>query len=178
MKSIKILVLAIFSLFAVNTQAQMSIGVTGGIALPMGDFGTALNMGFGGGLVGKYMLNENMAVGANVGYIQFSTDLDGFSTSMMPITGLFEYYLGSGSFKPYLGADLGMYNLSVTVTYLDTEISASEMYFGFAPTAGFLYGINDNMAFNVNAKYHYVMSGDGSSTFLGVNLGLIYTLGK
>jgi len=176
MKSIKIFAFVLLSFFALNTHAQMHIGATIGAQVPMGDFGDAMNPGFGINFFGKYSLNESMAVGLNVGYHSFGSDLEGFSCTMMPVTGLFEYYLGSGAMKPYLGVDLGFYKYSFDMEFMGISSSVSETYLGFAPTGGILYGLNDKMSLVANLKYNVVLSEDSSTGYLGINAGLVYQI--
>ena len=180
MKKIKVLILVVLGFFALNSQAQFSAGLTVGAQLPMGDFGDAYNTGFGFNAVGKYNLNDNMAVGLNVGYNSFGSDIDGVSSSMMPITALYEYHFGSNEFKPYLGADIGLYNFSwktkIDMGILGTvEADDSKMYFGFAPTAGVLYDLSDSFGLCGNVKYHVVSTEGNSSSFLGINVGGIFS---
>ena len=179
MKKVLILVFVLFGLGALNSQAQINVGATVGAQLPMGNFGDAYNTGFGFNLSGKYMLNDNMAVGLNLGYNAFGSEIEGFKSSMMPITALFEYQFGDGPFKPYVGADLGLYifgyKIEMTIMGQTIKESGSDMYFGFAPVAGVLYGLSDNLSLNGNLKYNFVMSEGDASTFLGINVGVVYS---
>ncbi len=170
MKKLKLLLVAI--VFAVTANAQIQIGVSGSLGLPMGDFGDAAKMGIGATVTGKYALNETMTVGANIGYLSFSSDLDGFSWTIMPITALFEYNLG----KFYVGSDLGFYSYGVKFEYEGIEGSSSKTYLGFAPTVGANFPINEKMSFNANAKYNVIMSDGESTSYLGINLGLLFNL--
>lgn len=180
MRRIKILFLVLMGFVALNTQAQFKVGLTVGPQIPMGDFGDAYNIGFGGNVVGKYMLNDNMAIGLNIGYNSFGSDVDGVSSSMMPITALYEYHFGENEFKPYIGADLGLYNYSwkmeIDMPFVGkTKIDDSKMYFGFAPTAGVLYGLSDKFGLCGNVKYHIITTEGSSSSFLGINVGGIFS---
>jgi len=185
MKKISILVFALLGFFAFNAQAQINVGATIGAQIPMGDFSNDLKTGFGINAVGKYMLNENMALGLNLGYSKFGTDIDGLSCSMMPVTALFEYYFGDGNVKPFLGADLGLYNYNAKVEYTimgqSQSSSDSKSYLGFAPTVGILCDLNDNFSLLANLKYNYVMSkddatGESAATWLGINVGAIFRI--
>ncbi len=180
MRKIQILLVVVLAFLALNVNAQINIGATIGAQLPMGSFGDGYKTGFGFNAVGKYMLKENMAVGLNLGYSAFGSDVDGVSSSMMPITGLFEYHFGSGALKPYVGADLGMYRFGykMEMEIMGEKISesGSEMYLGFAPTGGILYGMSDKLSLCANLKYNYVMSEGDAATFLGINVGIVYKI--
>lgn len=177
----KLLLAAVVVLFSLGASAQFKLGVSGGLGLPMGDFGDGYKMGFGGGVAGKYMLNEKLAVGLNIGYYSF-TAKDEFGGSdvkfsAMPITGLINYYFATEGFKPYVGADLGFYSCKSKTNFMGVDFSATATKFGFAPTVGFAYGLSDKMDLDVNAKYHFISTEGSSTSFLGINVGLIFALG-
>ena len=178
MRKLRILVVAIISFVTFSASAQIGIGGTVGLTLPMGDFGNGLKTGFGFNAIGKYNLSDNMAIGASVGYSSFGTGSDNLSFGVIPITGLFEYSFGSGAFKPYLGSDLGLYMFRSKVTFFGNSSSSSDTYFGFAPTAGATYEFKSNLSFCANLKYNFVMSDNSNSTWLGINAGIIFKLGK
>jgi opacity protein-like surface antigen len=167
-----LLIAAMLLVFGV-TQAQIHVGATIGPQFPLGDFGDAAKAGFGLNVAGKYMLNENMAVGLNLGYTRFGTGVEDFSYSMIPVTGLFEYHFGTGNIKPYAGADLGLYSFGVKFKIGDESSSDSKMYFGFAPTVGALYGLSDKLSLCANLKFNCVLSEGDASTWLGLNVGAI-----
>jgi outer membrane protein W len=180
MKKFTVLFLALFCLFSFSANAQMSGGATLGLQAPIGDFADGAKMGVGINLFGKYMLNDNMAVGANLGYNRFGAEDFGWdevdynaSFSMIPITGLFEYHFGGSSLKPYVGADLGIYRFGMRVKYEGESESESELYFGLAPVAGITYDINETLKFIANLKLHNVFAEDESLSWIGINAGVI-----
>ena len=170
-----LLIGAMLLIFSIS-QAQINVGATIGPQIPMGSFGDSFNVGFGFNAAGKYMLQENMAVGLNLGYSRFGTDSDGFSGSMVPITGLFEYHFTSGKFKPYIGADLGLYRYGVKYEISGSTSKDSEIYFGFAPTGGVLYGLNENLSLCANLKLNYVIAEGDGVTWLGLNFGAFFKI--
>lgn len=68
-----------------------------------------------------------------------------------------QYYFGEGSFRPFVGAGLGIYSLSVITTKFTSQgvtpsgTIASESSFGFYPRVGFDYG-----HFNISIDYNLV----------------------
>jgi len=183
MKKLSVLLFALLCFFSLNVNAQIVGGATVGLQAPMGDFGDGAKMGFGINLVGKYMLNENMAVGLNLGYNRFGAedlglgdyDVDA-SFFAIPITGLFEYHFSGNTVKPYIGADLGLYSLGAKAKYQGESASTSDMYFGLAPVAGILYDISENLTFCANIKLHNVFSDGDSTSWFGINAGVIIPL--
>ena len=169
----KITLVALMVVFAFGVNAQIKLTVGGGLAIPLGDFGDATKTGFGGNVGVKYMLNENMAVGANLGYIMMGEKYSGFKASLLPITGSYTYYFKSEGVRTYLGFDAGYYSMTVRITSYPSD---SKSALGFAPTAGFEYGLNDRLALDVNAKYNYIMYKGDATSYVGINVGLIYSL--
>ena len=191
-----------------TSNAQIAIGLTGGFGSPMGDMASkdkfSLGNGFGGGLSGRYFLNDNMAVGLNIGYYSFSFhDVPPAITSNsyynLPITAAFDYYFMDEGFKPYAGLELGYihtsYKLTQDVSGVSVDIKGSKGGLLFAPVVGVAYELNDNLDILLNAKYMYgltegktdlEMTASGQSqttsvdyyntTFLNVNLGVSYRL--
>ncbi len=180
MKKLSFLFIALFFAFSFSANAQIYGGATLGLQAPMGDFADAANMGIGVNLTGKYMFNENMAVGLNLGYNRFGGEDFNFgdgdyevSYSMVPITGLFEFHFGGETIKPYVGADLGLYNFGARVKYSGETESDSEMYFGLAPVAGILYDLNESLKLCANIKLHNVFAEGESLTWFGINAGVV-----
>ncbi|OFY13101.1 MAG: hypothetical protein A2X11_13115 [Bacteroidetes bacterium GWE2_42_24] len=186
------LMLAVVMMAGFSSQSfgQIKIGVNAGLGLPMGDFGDSYKMGFGGSVEGKYFLNENIAVGATFGYYSF-TGKDELLTALslgtessadakftiMPILATVDYYFATEGFKPYVGAGVGLYSWKSKVTipnYGDYEVTGSD--FGVAPTVGFCYGLSEKIDLNVNAKYNMIFTEGSSTTYLGVNVGIIFAL--
>ncbi len=174
MKSI-LLISAMSLIFSIS-QAQVELGVTVGAQIPTGDLGNGTKTGYGLNVVGKYFVKEDIAFGLNLGYSRFKTDAEGVSFSIVPITGLFEYYFSSQKVRPYVGADIGAYSFGAKVEYMGISESESKIYFGFAPTGGLLCRINGQLSFCANLKYHYVTSEGSASTWLGVNAGVVIKL--
>ncbi len=191
MKTIKrIAVLAALTFLTVAASAQIKIGANAGLMMPMGDFADVASTGFGGSIVGKYMINDQMAAGLNIGYYKMGEELDGYENALTPITANFTYYFGSEGFKAYAGADLGMYMYSYKYSMTDTysyggystsysvDLDGSESYFGLAPVIGCEYDFSDALALDVNVKYNYIMAEEDAITALGINVGIVYSLGK
>lgn len=192
MKKLMMLMLAVILMAGFSSQSfgQIKIGANAGIGLPMGDFGDGYKMGFGGSVEGKYFLNDKIAVGASIGYYSFTlkdemlTILQSFSESItdskytvMPILATVDYYFATEGFKPYVGAGVGLYSAKIKVSDSklgDGEETSSDM--GIAPTVGFCYGLSEKIDLNVNAKYNMIFTEGSSTTYLGINAGIIVAL--
>jgi len=184
-----------------TSNAQIAIGLTGGMGLPMGDMSnkdkSSLGSGFGGGLTGRYFLNDNMAVGVNLSFFSFTVNdvPSGITASYsnLPITAAFDYYFMDEGFKPYAGLEAGFINASYKTSGGGAEVSFSKGGLLVAPVVGFAYGINDNIDLMLNAKYMFGMTSGKQdvsvsgttvnvetydATFLNINLGVAYKLGN
>jgi hypothetical protein len=159
-----------------TVKAQIGIGANAGLAMPMGSFGDAYNMGFGGSAYGQYTLNDQMTIGLNIGYYSFSgknvPSGSDISWSYMPVVADFKYMLSSEKFMPYVGLGLGLYSASSKVEIMGISASASESKFGFAPMVGFWMG--DDFKWGANLSYNAV----SDASYLGINIGIVYPLGK
>jgi outer membrane protein W len=185
MKKLQIIAFLLLGLIAFNVSGQISVGATIGAQLPMGDFSDIAKTGFGFNAMGTYSLDDNMAVGLNIGYNQFGKveipffeETETITYSMIPITGLFHYYFSNGTLRPFAGADLGLYSMGAKVKFMGVETSDSKTYFGFAPTVGAMYELNDDVFLCGNLKYHYVSSEDIASTWVGINVGAVIKISK
>jgi outer membrane protein W len=163
-----------------TSNAQISIGVTGGfgtamdLAKPVSTGGDKLasENGFGGGITGRYWLNDNMAVGLNVSYFSFnSKDVPSGVTSsysVTPISLAFDYYFMDEGFKPFAGLEAG-YMIGSWIAKYEANIGGSgdptfDMSYKnnglfVAPVVGVAYGINDNFDILLNAKYMLGLNG-------------------
>jgi opacity protein-like surface antigen len=165
-----------------TSNAQVSVGLTGGLGLPMGDMASKDKMnignGFGGGITARYWLNEKMAVGLNASYFSFTpNDIPSgvtASMSVLPISAGFDYYFMEEGIKPFVGLELGMVNNSIkfsqTVSGVTAESTASKTGLLVAPVVGIAYGVTDAIDISLNAKYIYGMTDgkvDVKTTFNG-----------
>ncbi|MFZ4400656.1 MAG: hypothetical protein ACOYO1_11520 [Bacteroidales bacterium] len=177
MKKLMTIVLAVVLIagFTSTSNAQISIGAKAGIALPMGTFGDAVGMGFGGSAIGEYTLNDNMTLGLNIGVYSFAGktislpflgDITGPSSTIIPIIADFKYYFSAENFKPYAGAGLGMYMFN----------NGGGSNLGISPKVGFWMG--DGFQYGASIDYNMIFVTGGSNAYLGINVGILYPLGK
>jgi hypothetical protein len=121
----------------------ITIGVEGAFVLPVGNWGDAAGVGFGGMAKGAYNLNDEMSLALRVGYLyHLSKEIMGtdVTSSELPILVGFRYQTGLGL---YGDLSLGLVNASVDAG----SVSDSEMNFGMLVGVGF-----NIMSFNVAAN--------------------------
>tara|TARA_B100001059_G_C17603520_1_gene460796 strand:- start:253 stop:786 length:534 start_codon:yes stop_codon:yes gene_type:complete len=163
-------------LFTFTGNTQISATLNGGTLL-VSDWDEGAFLGFN--LEGKYDINENMRAGIALGFYNWSESENGFKfgLNIIPVSASFEYKILTGDFRPYAGINLGL-NRTSSYFKIDGESDRdAENDLSFAPVVGAEYWISDNLGINFNAKYHYILNGDGNVdnlTAIALNLGVVY----
>ena len=173
-----VIAVAISMLFSFSANAQIKLGLNGGIQVPTED---GAKTGFGGGINGEYLVTPNIGVGLNAGYYSFGKEeAYGISTNsyLIPVTLTGKYYFLTESIQPYGGVDVGFYTIGAKAKYQGISESASDSYFGFAPVVGLQFKLSDALALDINAKYNLIFSEGESTSIVGFNIGIVYTFGK
>ncbi len=158
--------------FTSNSNAQISLGVGGGIGLPMGNFGDAAEMGFGGLVRGEYPMGD-MNLTFTTGYLMFGGKEIGspgfmIKTSWSAIPLLFgsKYYFGDGL---YGMAEVGLNMLTVKIEMdifgAKGESEASESKIGYSAGVGYELPLGDAMKLDLGVKYQALAS---DASFIGV----------
>ncbi len=171
----KVMFVLMFALLVSSVFAgEMSFGVNGELALPMGDFGDSAGMGFGGSVQGEYGINEQLIGTASVGYLMWNgkdewEDMN-FKWSCIPIKAGAKYNIGeSGLYGIF---ELGMYMFAFEFDYEFMGYSVkgddTESEFGFAPGVGYQMPIGESMKLDISAQYEIA----GDFDFLGIDIGL------
>jgi hypothetical protein len=161
MKKGLFIVACLFGLAPV-ANAQMgpvSLGLE--IALPMGDFGDAYGLGYGLSVGYEHPLGDNLALGAQIGYIMLSPkeEIKDFikSSSMMPLQVAAKYYFSEQQNGAYAMALIGVHNSSVTTEDIDLgpfgtiegeTVSNTNLSFGLG--AGFVVNNKIDIALRYN----------------------------
>lgn len=157
-------------------QGRMFLGGEAGISVPMGDFGDAVNMGFGLNALFHYFVIPNLAINTSLGYWTwgYDGDVDGSLTDIPWFFGAFYEFYGDG-FNPIIGADLGLHFLSGSdVEYQGITIykGDSDTKFGFSPYAGAAIPISDGWDFRGILKFNIVEDGNHFNIQFGVRKAL------
>src|SRR5690606_21924762 len=138
---------------AVAQDGRFSIGAE--LALPMGDFGDASSIGFGGSVRYEHPVGDNIGLTGTVGYLIFGgketseggVTFDGPDYSMIPIQVGGKYYFTEQQLGFYAGLELGVHSTtakipssSITiggVTIETPEVSTSSTDLSYAPQIGY-----------------------------------------
>jgi Outer membrane protein beta-barrel domain len=139
----------------------------------------------------SYRIQDNLSVGLRMesalitrgfsGTVTAGTSFDVAAIGSYTLNG--QYYFGESSFRPFVGAGLGIYSLAavkVTAGGASGNAVAAESKFGFYPRVGFDYG-----HFNLSIDYNLVPSSaitgiteTFTNNYLGIRLGAYFGGGK
>ena len=174
----KVILMLAVALCVTTASAQFSVGANIGTQISTEEGNTT---GFGFGINAEYLIMPNIGLGANLGYYILDREKeDGVTATayLMPFTLTGKYYFLTENFRPYAGIDLGIYTLGVRASGkaegFSVSASYSETKFGVGPVAGFQFGLSDNLALDINAKYSHIFLEGESTGFVGINAGIVY----
>ncbi len=150
---------------AMDDTRPVTIGIAGGLALPLGTFGDAVNSGYAvQGSVGFRPSVVPFGLRADVTYQSF--DFDGFDASGSilsgTLNGLIELATTSGV-RPYLIAGVGAYNLGGDFNG-DTEL-------GVNGGAGLRFALSGFNTF-LEARYHSIFTENNNTNVIPILFGI------
>ncbi|MFH1004608.1 MAG: outer membrane beta-barrel protein [Bacteroidota bacterium] len=185
----KILFFAFLLCVSFSLKAQFKLGPSIGLQLPLFRFSSYATAGFSFGGTAKYMLNDKMAVGGNIFYSSFSENrwesyYGIYKYSVIPITGMFQYYFADNDIRFYCGGDFGLYILQREWRYYGNPLYGSNPYsdssteLGMAATFGMEYKINDKIILDGNTKLHFMLTEDDFIYIGLLNFGILFNLSK
>ncbi|MBN1503652.1 MAG: porin family protein [Candidatus Eisenbacteria bacterium] len=163
-------------------MSMMTVGVSAGYGLPMGDFADCYDGGFMVGLNGCYMFTDMYGMELGVDWVSFAAcedmagDLD-IKWQYIPITLDFLAKFPAGNFSPYVKGGVGYYLGSATGDDVpdDTE---NENDFGINVGGGIQVPFAETMMFDVGLGYNYVMTeeedieGSYNISYLAIKAGI------
>ncbi len=181
MKKLSILFALVAVSFGSSLNAQkMDLGLGGALALPMGDFSDASDMGFGGNISLNYFITEQISAGVEVNGLFFPETDYGIASNLytsFPIQVVGRYFFLTDDFKPYAGLGLGFYlmqnELRYSQEYLEANTSIKDQNidqggFGISPRIGFDYAFNKWVALNLEVNYNLVFNEKTESIIIEV----------
>lgn len=172
-----------------KAAAQFSLGIHGSYFAPDAKDAKGL---YGAGLQAKVFVTEQFAVGVGVKSIkeEFKGTGYDFTNTIVPITGMFEYYLTKGVVRPYVGAEAGVFTSTLKGNVLGVNSETTSSKFGAAPKFGIAIPVG-NLGIFAEGTYNFIFDNkDGSnngspgnadfstsSKFFMVNAGLTFGFG-
>lgn len=154
---------------AFSQEGRFSVGAE--LAIPMGDFGDAVGIGFGGSLRYEAPVGDNLGITGTAGYLSFSGKNGGESTYMIPVQAGLKYYFTEQQmgFYGHVMAGLHFYKSYeidlVNFTIEETTTSA----FSYAPEIGYHL---DNIDFGL--RYQFVSTEGSTTSYLGLRVAYVF----
>jgi opacity protein-like surface antigen len=160
----------------------------GGISGPTGDFGDAVDTGWGlGGSIG-YGIGRNTVLSWGIAYHRFGEDFGGDPdfdghVGITPITMAVDYGFSSrGKVRPWISGGIGLYHLSEEIeefvppsTFITT--SESENDFGFNFGFGIATPLSGSTTFGAGFKFHHIAGDEFPDTnFITLQAGVAFPL--
>ncbi len=157
----------------------ISVGVMGGLSMPMGDLGDAVESGFN--ITGSIYLRpaaRTLMFRGDVGYESFSgkgsNSVVGYDLNVLSFTGNVIFPLGmgegEGSIRPYLIGGGGLYRTSIDGTGAIGG-STSDTNFGLAAGGGLEFQLAGFSTF-AEARFTNVFSDGDSSRWIPITFGI------
>lgn len=179
-----------FTAFTFQSHAQSNIGVNLSTALPIGDFANNTNFGIGGGISYDYYFNDKFDLGLEAEFLAFPVDAAGIDGSfgLIPVLVTGGYHTDYGNEIDFYG-ELGV-GVFLGTNPLDDDITTN---FGISPRIGLAFELGNRLFFDASIRYGLVFDAQdaetvtsngftvstaavGNTGYLGLNLGILYTL--
>lgn len=181
----KLCVVALATFLSTSAFAQngrFSVGAE--LGLPMGDFGDATSLGFGGSLRYEHPLGDNMGLTLTAGYLMFSgKEIAGFELGdwgMIPAQVGIKYYFTEQQEGFYGMLELGIHSVSYkaqiptgfdlttgAITYSEETISDTNL--SYAPEIGYHLANVD-----LGLRYQLISTEGSTTSYLGVRLAYVF----
>ena len=199
MKKLLLVVVALALVFAVSVpsqaQGKMSLSVGGDLLLPLGSFGDAVSMGFGGSVRGQYDITPMFSAGVTVGYYTWSAKSSGiasYSFHGLPFRVFGKYYfMPEGKLRVYGMFELGLFfgstgDITVPGTTIPglgtfgggTVAGASSTDFNYVPEVGLEFPLGSGKTkLDASIRYDGIATSGGSGN-LGFRVGVNFPIGS
>ena len=157
-----------FGATASYAQGRFSVGAE--LALPQGDLGDFVGMGFGGSVRYEAPINDNLSWMGTVGFLTFGEkDNSTVKASMIPVLAGAKYYFTESSNGFYAGAELGLVFASSKYEILGEEEKESSSEFAFGPQIGYHLANID-----ISARYLIMKIEDGDANSIGFRVAYVF----
>lgn len=163
---------------AAQSSKSASIGISGGAAIPMGDFADFYTTGYNGtvslmlksygspiglrvdGMYNKLSVKDDAVITLPAGFVE--------SASIMSANANIVYSLPGTGITPYLIGGGGIYSMKLQGNGFDTD---SESKFGVNGGIGAAFPLSGFNTF-IEARLHHIFSDESSTQFIPVTFGI------
>lgn len=168
-----------------------TFGVSGGVSLPMGDFGDGVKTGFNAGAHLAFkpaMLPFGVRVEGQFNRFDIKAfdddidlDVDGNAQIISgTVNGVFGVPAASSAFRPYVIGGVGVYNERVSGSAFGIDVSDSQTKFGLNGGVGIEFGLSGLATF-IEARYHLIFDAEddeetgasgSNTTYIPISFGI------
>lgn len=166
-------------LSAASAQAQVSVGVGGGLTIPIGDFGDGFKTGWHGLANVGYDLPSGLGLRGDFYYGQNSVDVTGASGKAKLAGGfgnVLYNFKGAGTIHPYVLGSLGFINAKGDVSAGGVSASGSETKIAFGGGAGVKFKAGSDANIFVEGRYISVNTSGSKTNFIPITVGVSFGL--
>ncbi len=169
-----LLIVLIFSSTFLLAQKQ-GISIGGNVYFPVGDWSDVANTGFGGSATYEHQLSKQVAGVIYSGYTSFSSDVEGFSWTVVPLlvgakfyfTPKWDWYIAG-----LLGVDFVTADYSISAGGYTSEGSESSTEFAGNFNFGYEVKTSNKGSVDISAGFVYV----NQLSYFGMRLAYIFRL--
>lgn len=175
MKKIFLFFIAILSLSSLNAQNKQYYTAAWDMGFPVGSMKGFISKASmrGGHFSAHYFLNDNVAIGLNLGFNRYYKTLPrqtfypnpgsaitassyNYANSIPMTIGGYYHFLQDSPIRPYAGIGIGANYMHERVIIQDTESSSDQWSFMFTPEVGLFipFGKNCPVGMNISARYN------------------------
>ena len=194
----KLFVLIIILLFIVNGRSfaqKATLGVSGEVGIPTGNFGDGFTTGLGVLASIGYNPNPHVTLTFKSGYLSFpGNDIIATfgnytakvtpSWSIVPFLAGGKFYFNADAPRFYGSADLGLYLLTVSASATITSGnstssgtgSTNEADFGISPGFGVQFQSSEKTNVDLHLNYSTIFTSGSTASWLGLGVGLNFAL--
>jgi opacity protein-like surface antigen len=165
------------ALSAQSTDKPVSLGVSGGLSLPMGDFGESRNSGYtiAGHLYFKPASLKSLRLRADAGYDRWDIEGANANTRNISVVGnvLYDFPVQSSTSitRPYLLGGLGLHSIKTSATSGGVTNRPGDTNLGLQVGGGLTFQLSGFSTF-AEAKFVNVFGDGGSVRYIPVTFGV------
>lgn len=166
-------------LSAASAQAQVSVGVGGGLTIPTGDFADGFKTGWHGLANVGYDLPSGLGVRGDFFYGQNNVDatgVDGKAKLAGGFGNVLYTFKSAGTIHPYVLGSIGFINAKAELEQGGLSFDDSETKIAFGGGAGVKFKAGSDSHIFAEARYISVNTSDSKTNFIPITVGVSFGL--
>ncbi len=164
-------------LSAASAQAQVSVGVGGGLTIPLGDLGDVAKTGWHGLANVGYNLPSGLGLRGDFYYGENKFDGASGKTKLAGGFGNILYnFKGAGTVHPYVIGSIGFVNAKGEASAGGVTVSGSETKIAFGGGAGIKFKAGSDASIFAEGRYLTVNTSGSNTNFIPITVGVSFGL--